>query len=204
MYSWWYFRNLSSRISLQLSNNPINNYWCLTFWIVIWSSVMLWLRLGASQHWGQGSSKQVLTEREHDYHARERLLVKGDSVLVRNFSSKDPWLPDVIYSKTGPASFTVDITNGRKVWRHLDYIWGRKLPPMLLTNHPLWLKLMIILLFRCRILQMLSHLQELFLQEQVKILNLDALSTLDVLPNIFLLTLTDAIVLEGGCCIHML
>ena len=46
-------------------------------------------------------------------------------------------------------------------------------------------------------LQMLSHLQELFLQEQVKILNLDALSTLDILPNIFLLTLIDAIVLEG-------
>ena len=56
----------------------------------------------------------------HYFHTRERVLVEGDSVLVQNFSSGDPWLPGVIYLKTGPASFTVDLTDGKKVRRHLD------------------------------------------------------------------------------------
>ena len=50
------------------------------------------------------------------------MLVDGDSVLVKNFSSGDSWLPGVIYSKTGPASFTVDLTDGRRVRRHLDQV----------------------------------------------------------------------------------
>ena len=58
----------------------------------------------------------------HDFNARDRVLVEGDSVLVKNFSSGDPWLPGVIYSKTGPASFTVDLTDGRRVRRHLDQV----------------------------------------------------------------------------------
>ena len=48
------------------------------------------------------------------------MLVEGDSVLVKNFSSGNPWLPGVIHSKTGPASFTVDLEDGRRVRRHLD------------------------------------------------------------------------------------
>ena len=56
------------------------------------------------------------------FYAREQVLVKRDSVLAKNFSSGNPWLPDVIYSKTGPASFTVDLTDGRRVWRHLDQV----------------------------------------------------------------------------------
>ena len=35
----------------------------------------------------------------HDFHARDRVLVEGDSVLVKNFSSGNPWLPGVIYSR---------------------------------------------------------------------------------------------------------
>ena len=50
------------------------------------------------------------------------MLVEGDSVLVKNFSSGDPWVTGVIYSKTGPASFTVDLTDGRRVRRHLDQV----------------------------------------------------------------------------------
>ena len=58
----------------------------------------------------------------HDFLARDRVLIEGDSVLVKNFSSGDPWLPGVIYSKTGPASFIVDLTDGRRVRRHLDQV----------------------------------------------------------------------------------
>ena len=65
---------------------------------------------------------QYRQEDLHNFHARERVLVKGDYVLVKNFSSGDPWLPTVIYFKTGPASFTVDLRDGRKVRRHLDQV----------------------------------------------------------------------------------
>ena len=58
----------------------------------------------------------------HDFHARDRVLVEGDSVLVKNFSAGEPWIPGVIYSKTGPSSFTVDLTDGRRVRRHLDQL----------------------------------------------------------------------------------
>ena len=57
----------------------------------------------------------------HDFHARDHELV-GDSVLVKNFSAGDPWLPGMIHSKTGPSLFTVDLTDGRRVRRHLDQL----------------------------------------------------------------------------------
>ena len=58
----------------------------------------------------------------HDFHARDRVLSEGDSVLVKNFSAGEPWLPGVIHSKTGPSSFTVDLTDWRRVQRHLDQL----------------------------------------------------------------------------------
>ena len=58
----------------------------------------------------------------HDFHARDRELAEGDSVLVKNFSAGNPWLPGMIHSKTGPSSFTVDLTDGRRVRRHLDQL----------------------------------------------------------------------------------
>ena len=57
----------------------------------------------------------------HDFHARERVLVEGGSVLVKNFSSGNSWLCGVIYSKTN-SLFTVDLTSGKKVKRHLDQV----------------------------------------------------------------------------------
>ena len=50
------------------------------------------------------------------------MLVEGDTVLVKNFSSGEPWLPGLIYSKIGPSSCTVDLTDGRRVRRHLDQL----------------------------------------------------------------------------------
>ena len=48
----------------------------------------------------------------------ECVLVERDSVLVN--CSSNPHLPGVIYSKTGLASFTIDLTDGRRVRRHVD------------------------------------------------------------------------------------
>ena len=42
--------------------------------------------------------------------------------MATSFSSGDPWLPGIIHSKTGPASFTVAFEDGRKVRRHLDQV----------------------------------------------------------------------------------
>ena len=56
----------------------------------------------------------------HDFHDRDRELVEGDSVLAKNFSAGEPWLPGVIYSKTGTSSFTVDLTDGRRVPARID------------------------------------------------------------------------------------
>ena len=58
----------------------------------------------------------------HDFHARDCTLQEGDTVLTKNFSTGDPWIPGVIHSKTGPSSLTVDLNDGRRVRRHLDQL----------------------------------------------------------------------------------
>ena len=58
----------------------------------------------------------------HDYHAQDRYLQVGDHVLANNFSSGEPWLKGTVYRKTGPISFTIELTDGRIVTRHLDQL----------------------------------------------------------------------------------
>ena len=58
----------------------------------------------------------------HDYHAQDRYLQVGDHVLAKNFSSGEPWLKGTVYRKTGPVSFTIELTDGRIVTRHLDQL----------------------------------------------------------------------------------
>ena len=55
---------------------------------------------------------------------------------------------------------------------------------LLLISPLLQLKLMMIFRFQCQTLQLPNHLQGMILQEQVKMLNQDALTTLSVLPSI--------------------
>ena len=131
---------------------------------------MLLLRLVAPNLEAKVCQNQYRQKDIHDFHTSERMLVEGDSVLVKNFSFGDPWLPDVIYSKTGPASFTVHLTDGRRVRRHVDQV--RKNTSTNIIDEPsTTVEQMMIFLFRCRILQLPSHLQVMFLQEQVNILN---------------------------------
>ena len=104
------------------------------------------------------------------------MLVEGGSILVKNFSSGNPLLRGVIYSKTGPALFTVDLTDGRKVKRHLDQVRKNTSTnvidePSTTTEKMMQLKQMIVFLFHCRILLLSGHLQVMFFQEQVNILN---------------------------------
>ena len=49
-------------------------------------------------------------------------MIVGDSVFIKNFGAGEAWLPGVIYSRTGPSSFTIDLMDGRRVRRHLDQL----------------------------------------------------------------------------------
>ena len=56
----------------------------------------------------------------HDYHACNREFQIGDRVFAKNYGAGESWLPGVIQNKTGPSSFIVDLTDGRRIRRHLD------------------------------------------------------------------------------------
>ena len=85
------FRSSSSHISLQLLNNPTNHYRCFTFWIIIWLSFTLSLRLVAPNLEAKVRQNQYQQKDIHDFHTSEQMLVEGDSVPVKNFSFGDPW-----------------------------------------------------------------------------------------------------------------
>ena len=40
---------------------------------------------------------QYRQKESHHFYTREHMFVEGNSVLVKNFSSGDPWLPGVIH-----------------------------------------------------------------------------------------------------------
>jgi len=42
--------------------------------------------------------------------------------FARNYGTGEPWLPGVMQSETGPSPFLVDLTDGRRVRRHLDQV----------------------------------------------------------------------------------
>ena len=43
-------------------------------------------------------------------------------MLAKNFSLGEPWLKDTVYRKTGRVSFTIEVTDGRIMTRHLDQL----------------------------------------------------------------------------------
>ena len=55
--------------------------------------------------------KQVKKKSKHNAHAHERLLNEGDTVLVRNYLHGEKWEPGTITKKTGPASYSVKLTD---------------------------------------------------------------------------------------------
>ena len=79
----------------------------------VWPSSTLSLKIfiDTKVHQIQCQQKEL-----NDFRARDRELVEG----LFYFSADEPWLSGVKYYKTGPSSFTVDFTDGRRVQRHLD------------------------------------------------------------------------------------
>ena len=61
----------------------------------------------------------------HDKRVKERTIDIDDQVYVRNFGSGSKWLPGVVTTKHGLRMFEVELSDGRKVRRHLNQIRKR-------------------------------------------------------------------------------
>ena len=66
----------------------------------------------------------------HDNSKRLRVFVVGDKVLVKNFRQIGPkWICGTISKVNGPLSYTVELTNGCYVKRHVDFVRKRDFNP---------------------------------------------------------------------------
>ena len=62
----------------------------------------------------------------HDVRTRERTFNLTDPVYIRNFSKQNPkWLPGKITEIHGPRSFTITLTTGQVMRRHIEHIRPR-------------------------------------------------------------------------------
>ena len=61
----------------------------------------------------------------HDQHAKSRQFAVDNSVYVHNLTQGPRWLPGVITAVRGPLSYTVTLTDGRVVRRHVDHVRKR-------------------------------------------------------------------------------
>ena len=61
--------------------------------------------------------KQMKQTQQHDQHAKDGTFNRGDDVVVRNFVPGPTWLPGKLLQRTGPVSFTAQLSDGRVVIR---------------------------------------------------------------------------------------
>ncbi len=69
--------------------------------------------------------RQESQKQAHDRHAQSRSLHIGEAVYSKNFGQGPTWLPGYIVEQTGPLSFKVDLTAGRKWRRQQDHLRKR-------------------------------------------------------------------------------
>ena len=69
--------------------------------------------------------KQEAQKQYHDRHAKSRVFELGNKVFVKNPSSGPPWLSGHIIQIRGPVSYTVKLSNGRIMRKHIDQIRKR-------------------------------------------------------------------------------
>ena len=72
-------------------------------------------------------SSTVNSSQAAQVHARQkkskpRNFAVGDSVLIWNYRGGSKLLPATVFSKSGPLSYTVELTNGSTVRRHIEQI----------------------------------------------------------------------------------
>ena len=67
--------------------------------------------------------KQEIQKANYDKNTKNKILVEGDTVLARDFSSvKSKWVAGRLNNNTGPMSYEVELEDGRVVRRHLNHI----------------------------------------------------------------------------------
>ena len=74
---------------------------------------------------GHVTSKQATQKAYHDKHAKSRSLLPGASVSVRVYSGRERWIPGIIRAKLGPVTYSVEISQGRIIKRHIDQLRQR-------------------------------------------------------------------------------
>ena len=87
----------------------------------------------------QVMSKQAKQKAQHDEHAKSRSLVPGAAVLARDYSGPDKWISGIVLQRLGPITYSVEISNGRIVKRHIDQLKPRveaKTPPDVSLENP--------------------------------------------------------------------
>ena len=70
-------------------------------------------------------AKQAAQKCNHDGHTNLRVFQIGDPVFVRNFTNGPTWISGKIKEKRGPLSYTVTLSDGRIVKKHVDQIRSR-------------------------------------------------------------------------------
>jgi len=70
--------------------------------------------------------KQFQQKLSHDNEKAFRKLMEGDLVYVKDFSSAKPkWISGTIHESTGPVSYSVILSDGNIIRRHVDHIKAR-------------------------------------------------------------------------------
>ena len=70
-------------------------------------------------------SRQAKQKAQHDKHAKSRSLVPGAAVLARDYGGADKWVPGIVLQRLGPITYSIEISNGRIVKRHIDQLKPR-------------------------------------------------------------------------------
>ena len=81
---------------------------------------LVYPKIGRRVRQSQASQKLA-----HDWHAKERTIQEGEAVYASNFRSGPKWMPGVLKQSTGPASFSVQLEDGRLLRRHQDHLIPR-------------------------------------------------------------------------------
>ena len=67
-------------------------------------------------------SKQADQKAQHDSRVKSRSLFPGTPVMVRDYRGPDKWIPGIILKKLGPVTYSVEVTQGRIMKRHIDQL----------------------------------------------------------------------------------
>jgi hypothetical protein len=71
---------------------------------------------------GYVAGKQADQKIHHDKRTKFRSFLPGSLVMVREYNQSDKWIKGVIVKKLGPITYTVELTNGRLVKKHIDQL----------------------------------------------------------------------------------